>query len=110
MITLTAATILLCSGNTTTFDAHLQVDLDKKIISGTMSDTDATHGIFDVNYENLTRDGSCLSSAEVKLCFDESRKNGKIEIYMPDEAGLFLETGTLACSEKPPLKKLKSKP
>lgn len=109
MISLATATLLFCSGNTIAFDSYLKVDLDKKSIVGTMVDTDASHGVFDVNYENLTRDGDCLNSAEVKFCLENSRKVANIEIFMPVEDGLFLETGTLICSEKAFEKKLKSK-
>ncbi len=100
MISLLTSSLLLCNGMTTTFDAYLSVDRQNMTITGKMIDSDATHGTFDVAFDNLKKLENCLISDEIKLCFSSDESEATVEFAFKDQYGDHVEYGALNCNRE----------
>ena len=99
--------LLTCSGSLLTFETQLSFDIQNRSVQGTLEELTDERGSFPVNIQGLSKDGSCMNSPELKICFSENLTSGMVEMYVPDEGGLILEKGQLHCQEKSRLKKPK---
>lgn len=100
MLALLTSGLLLCSGQTKTFDIDLTVDPTNKWAEATLMDSDGTYGSFDVSFDDLKERSSCLVSSEIKLCLNQTTMKASLELNLEIEGRRVQENGVLACESQ----------
>lgn len=100
MISMIAASVLLCSGQTNSFDVQLDVNLQNLTVEGQMSDSEGQYPGVSVELSDLQESGRCLQSADATLCFNDSMTEANFEIFVHNEEATHFEKGKLDCVPK----------
>lgn len=94
MISMLAASVIACSGQTKNLKLEFTVDFTKNVISGTLADA---QGVAEVRYENLRRERGCMLSSELSFCYSAQHGIASIDLVMNDGTTSHVERGSMKC-------------